>query len=155
MIMMMRRWRATTLPPTLEPYPFETEVSIDDVTNEPNDPVLENEPALFNEHVSGATADDSHVVPNLVGVDTGNDFTTLIDKTGRLYIMQDDPQLADELMASEYSRLQFNCEVAASTIKQLKILKHQSKRSSVKLQELSKLCFLLFNKKTSDVGLPP
>ena len=91
------------------------------------------EPALLNENVYGTTAGDPHVVPKLVEVDTVNDFTTLTNKTGRLYIMQDDLQLADELMASEYSRLQFNCTVAASTSEKLQIQKHQSKRSSVKL----------------------
>ena len=47
--------------------------------------------------------------------------------------------------------IDFEGEIANSTITYLKLLKHQARRSSVKLQEFAKMCILLFASKFEDV----
>ena len=51
-----------------------------------------------------------------------------------------------------YSQLEFDSELASCTLKHLKLLKHYSKRSSIKMQEFAKTCMLLFDKKTDDLN---
>ena len=51
-----------------------------------------------------------------------------------------------------YSKLDYESNVYSCTLNHLKILKHQSERSSVKLQEFIKLCLLMFDKKFNDVA---
>ena len=52
---------------------------------------------------------------------------------------------------SLYSQLEFDSELASCTLKHLRLLKHQGKRSSIKLQEFAKLCMLLLEKKLHDL----
>ena len=51
-----------------------------------------------------------------------------------------------------YSQLEFDSELALCTLKHLKLLKHYSKRSSIKIQEFAKTCMLLFDMKTDDLN---
>ena len=67
----------------------------------------------------------------------------------RVYVIDHDDTL-DINNVSLYSTLEFDSELASCTMKHLRLLKHQGKRSSVKLQEFAKLCTLLFSKKIND-----
>ena len=50
-----------------------------------------------------------------------------------------------------YSKQQLHSEVGECTVKHLKMLKHQSKRSSVKQREFATLCILLYKQKIDDL----
>ena len=50
-----------------------------------------------------------------------------------------------------YSKFQYDEELADCTLRHIKTLRHQGKRSSLKLKEFSKFCIILFNKKFDDV----
>ena len=85
----------------------------------------------------GDYADDTAGVPEVYIIDEGS-----------LYI---DYNTFDNNCQSVYAKIEFAGDVADCTIKYLKLLKHESKRSNVKLQEFAKLFLLLFNKKFDDL----
>ena len=66
---------------------------------------------------------------------------------GEVYIL--DEMCSDQSIASEQA-IDFEGEISRCTITYLKTLKHQSKRSCIKLQEFAKMCTLLFSHKFDD-----
>ena len=86
--------------------------------------------------------------------------TAISTETPSVYVLDDNDYDIDMFANMEflradsppsYSKHQFNSDVADCTVKHLKSLKHQSKRSNVKQQEFSKLCLLLYRQKIDDI----
>ena len=98
----------------------------------------------FHHHFdNGITFNDS------ISTDTPNIYVVDDDDYNAFHVM--DFMMRDPPVSSKLSKVEYDSDLAACTMKHLKTLKHQGKRSSVKKHEFAKLCMLLYSKKVDDL----
>ena len=89
-------------------------------------------------------------VSSYTDIDSLQSCNSVESDTPQVYILDDMSLSSDENVETE-STIDFESDVFHCTITYLKLLKHQSKRSSYKKQEFVKMCLLLFRNKRDDI----
>ena len=93
--------------------------------------------------------DSEQEVPHVYALSDANEFLSADAGVndadlGLKGLDNNEDDLGVELLGNEYTNYDYHLDVTDSTIKLLKELKHQSKRSTQKLQEFCKYSLLLF-----------
>ena len=93
-------------------------------------------------------------IPTSNPVSSSPEIAVQDDEFPDVYILNDSFSILDENCFMKepavYSKLEYQSDVTSCALKLLKTLRHQGKRSSLKMAEFVRMCLLLFNKKFDD-----